>query len=80
MTIVNEIIGWIGAIEVLLAYFLLSLNYVDGKSLPYQLLNLTGAIFLIINTLALKAYPSAFVNVIWVGIALYSIFKYSFKK
>ncbi|HXA02945.1 MAG TPA: hypothetical protein VNW99_13205 [Cytophagaceae bacterium] len=71
----TDILGWIGAIEVLTAYLLVSINKVDGKSITFQLLNLTGAVFLIINTVALKAYPSAFVNVIWSGIAIYFLVK-----
>jgi hypothetical protein len=78
MNILIEIIGWVGAIEVLAAYFLISYNKVSNKSALYQFLNLTGAIFLIINTIYLKAYPSAFVNVIWMfiaGVALWKIRK-----
>jgi hypothetical protein len=70
-----DILGWIGAVEVLAAYLLVSLNKVGGKSVIFQLLNLTGAVFLIINTVALKAYPSAFVNIIWSGIAIYFLIR-----
>lgn len=73
--IIIDLFGWAGAFEVLLAYFLISLNKIESKSYKYQLLNLTGAIFLIINTLYIKAYPSAFVNVVWVGVALYALLK-----
>jgi hypothetical protein len=70
-----DILGWIGALEVIAAYLLVSLHKVTGKSVLFQLLNLTGALLLIVNTIYLKAYPSAFVNVIWTGIACYSIIK-----
>ena len=70
-----DVLGWIGAIEVIIAYVLVSTNKMTGESVIYQLLNLTGAILLIIQTLYLKAYPSAFVNVIWTFIAAYSIIK-----
>jgi hypothetical protein len=66
-----DILGWIGAIAVLTAYLLVSSNKIDSKSATFQLLNLSGAVLLIVNTVALKAYPSAFVNVIWSGIAIY---------
>jgi len=75
MNILMEIIGWAGAASVIIAYFLLSLNKLNSTSLIYQFLNLAGAVLLIINTIYLKAYPSAFVNVVWVGIAGYSIFR-----
>ena len=70
-----EIMGWIGAIEVLLAYGLISMNKVDSKSLFFQLLNLTGGLFLIVYTLFLKSYASAFVNIVWVLVAVISIYK-----
>jgi hypothetical protein len=70
-----EIMGWIGAIEVLLAYGLISLNKVDSKSLFFQLLNLTGGLLLIVYTLHLKSYASAFVNIVWVLVAVVSIYR-----
>jgi len=74
-----DLLGWIGAIEVIIAYVLVSTGKMTGDSVIYQLLNLTGAILLIIQTIYLKAYPSAFVNVIWTAIAAYSIIKNSGK-
>jgi len=70
-----DILGWLGAIAVLAAYLLVSSNKIDSKSVIFQLLNLTGAALLIVNTVALKAYPSAFVNVIWSSIAIYFLMK-----
>jgi len=70
-----NIIGWIGSFEVVLAYALISYNKVDAKSILYQLLNLTGSIFLIVNTIYYHAIPSAFVNVIWSIIAIFAIFQ-----
>lgn len=70
-----ELMGWVGAIEVLLAYGLISLNKVDSKSLFFQLLNLTGGLLLIVYTLSLKSYASAFVNIVWVLVAIISIYR-----
>jgi hypothetical protein len=75
-----DLIGWLGGIEVLLAYGLISTKRVDEKSIGYHLLNLTGALLLIVNTIIKGAYPSAFVNIFWVGIAAYSIYKYALQK
>jgi hypothetical protein len=66
-----DILGWIGAVAVLAAYLLVSTSKIDGKSVLFQVLNLSGAVLLIINTVVLKAYPSAFVNIVWSGIAIY---------
>jgi hypothetical protein len=64
-----DIIGWIGSVEVIAAYGLNSYQKLKSDSTIFQLLNLTGAIFLIINTIYYHAYPSAFINVVWVIIA-----------
>lgn len=69
-----DIIGWIGSIEVILAYALISYHKITAKSIWYQFLNLTGGFFLIINTYYYGAYPSAVVNVVWIFIASTAIF------
>ncbi|MBO9701215.1 MAG: hypothetical protein J7604_13485 [Sporocytophaga sp.] len=53
MEYILNLTGWIGAIEVLIAYFLISTNRVTPETISYQLLNATGAVFLIINTIYL---------------------------
>jgi hypothetical protein len=68
--ILAESCGWSGAICVLLAYYFISTGKVHKENRWYHMGNLVGAVLLIYNTLYLKAYPSAFVNVIWCFIAL----------
>jgi len=68
-----DIIGWVGAAAVLVAYFLVSTQRLAGNSVVYQTLNMIGGLCLILNTLYYGAYPSSGVNVVWVGIALYSL-------
>jgi hypothetical protein len=65
--------GWIGAVLVLYGYFMVSTNKLEGNSLHYQAANIAGAFCLMINTYFHHAYPSAIVNVIWIGIGLYSL-------
>jgi hypothetical protein len=71
--VLMDIIGWVGAVAVLVAYFLVSAGRVAGNSVLYQSLNLSGGVCLILNTVYYGAYPSSGVNVVWVGIALYSL-------
>ena len=75
-----DIIGWIGSVEVIAAYGLNSYQKLKSDSLIFQLLNLTGAIFLIINTVYYHAYPSAFINVVWVVIASIALLRMIFKR
>ena len=67
------IIGWAGALAVLYAYLMVSLNKVKGDSLHFQAFNIIGAVGLCVNTYFNHAYPSTVVNIIWIGIALYSL-------
>lgn len=73
MKFLIDSIGWIGSVEVIAAYGLNSYQKIKSDSLLFQLLNLTGGIFLIINTIYYCAYPSAFINVVWVIIASVAI-------
>lgn len=73
MKFLVDTIGWIGSVEVIAAYGLNSYQKIKSNSLLFQLLNLTGGSFLIINTIYYSAYPSAFINVVWVGIASMAI-------
>ncbi|MBT1705652.1 CBU_0592 family membrane protein [Chryseosolibacter indicus] len=70
-----EIIGWIGSLEVLVAYALNSYQKIRSDSPWFYFLNLTGGICLVIYTLWKEAFASAFVNIIWVLIAAIAIGK-----
>jgi hypothetical protein len=65
-----DLTGWAGAILLLGAYGAVSFHKLRPASLLYQGLNALGSMFLVINTIYHRAYPSAFVNVIWIAIAL----------
>ena len=68
-------IGWIGSLEVIAAYALNSLQKIKSDSLLFQGLNLTGSIFLIINSVYKEAYPFTFINSVWAIIAIVALFK-----
>lgn len=68
-----DIIGWAGSICVITAYGLLTAHKLTSKSALYQFLNIIGSIFLIINTFFYSAYPSTFVNIVWLIIAFIGI-------
>ena len=73
LSIFIEIIGWTGSLEVILAYALVSNNKISSSSPAYQWLNLTGGVFLIIHTVVHQSYPSTFINIVWVVIALVAL-------
>lgn len=70
-----EIVGWLGTIAIMAAYCLVSLGKISPVSKIYQLLNLFGAGFVIINVAFHSALPSVALNTIWFFIALYSLIK-----
>lgn len=70
-----DVLGWLGAAMLLVAYALVSAGKVQGDSTPYQLLNAVGSIFLMLNTAYYGAYPSTFVNLVWLVIAAYTLKK-----
>ncbi|MFQ5696047.1 MAG: hypothetical protein ACE5HB_08665 [Terriglobia bacterium] len=70
-----DVVGWAGAALLLVAYGLVSARKVTGASAGYQWLNLVGSILLMVNTAFYGAYPSAFVNVVWLVIAVWALRK-----
>lgn len=70
-----EIVGWYGAGAILLAYALVSFGTIGPTSFPYQFLNLTGAIGIVILSVVKKVYQPAALNIVWAVIALIAIVK-----
>jgi hypothetical protein len=73
MTVLVAVAGWVGAVLVLVAYVLLSTRRIDGHSTTYHVMNLLGAACIAANSGWNGAIPSAVVNVIWIGIAIYAL-------
>lgn len=68
-----DVVGWVGAAALLIAYAMVSHRKLEGDSATYQLLNISGSILLAANTIFYGSYPSTFVNFIWAGIAVVAI-------
>jgi hypothetical protein len=68
-----DVVGWAGAVLLLIAYGLVSLRGYKGTSAAFQWLNVAGGALLIVNSAYYGAYPSAFLNVVWIGIAVAAI-------
>ncbi len=71
--LVVNLIGWAGSAAVLAAYLFVSSHRLKSDSVAYQGLNLVGGVFLAANTIYWGAYPSTFVNLVWIGIALFAL-------
>ncbi|MEP7247112.1 MAG: hypothetical protein ABI885_25980 [Gammaproteobacteria bacterium] len=76
MKLAVELVGWVGAALILFAYGMLSAGKLTGRSAIYQGLNIVGAAGFVINSGLNGAYPSAALNIIWIGIGVYALIKY----
>ena len=69
-TVLIEAAGWIGATLILVAYILLSLGRLEGRSRTFQWMNVIGAAGFVINSGWHGAIPSAALNLVWLGVGL----------
>jgi hypothetical protein len=67
-----EIVGWAGAVLILLAYLLLSAGRLTGQSLTYQAMNVFGAAGFVVNGWWHRALPSAVLNILWLAIGVFA--------
>ncbi len=72
--LLSSVLGWVGTVCYLLAYFLLSINKLRSDQKLYHLLNIIGAVGLTCHALFLNDYPNVIVNVVWATIGLSTIF------
>jgi hypothetical protein len=70
-----EMLGWIASVLIVGSYALNITGKLPASSKIYVLANIIGGVFFVVNTYYHKAYPSMFVNVVWVIIAIYMISK-----
>lgn len=73
MKIAVEVLGWVGALLILGAYALLSSGRLKAETLTYHLMNILGAAGFVVNSGYNGAFPSAAMNVIWIGIGTYAL-------
>lgn len=72
-------VGWYGVLAILAAYALVTFGIVAAKSYTYQLLNLTGALGLVIEAASKRDVQPAALNAIWTVVALLAVASLLFK-
>lgn len=70
-----EIVGWLAALLILLAYVLISAGKIEARSMTYQLLNIFGAAGFVANSGWNGAIPSAALNIVWMGIGIFTLLR-----
>ncbi len=75
LDIVFNSIGIAGVACILLAYFLITLGKLTGGRLAYHILNLIGAAMLLASLFWKWNLPSVVIEVCWIAISLFGIWK-----
>lgn len=75
MNMLVEILGWIASVLIVGSYTLNITGRLAATSKLYVLANIIGGLFFVVNTYFHKAYPSMFVNIVWVIIAIVMLSK-----
>tara|TARA_R110001599_G_scaffold353861_1_gene600705 strand:+ start:38193 stop:38453 length:261 start_codon:yes stop_codon:yes gene_type:complete len=73
---IADAVGMAGTFMVVLAYYLLQLEKTNPKGLSYNLLNLTGAVLLLISLCFSFNLASFVIEVFWIGASLIGLWKY----
>lgn len=68
-----DVLGWIGAASLLSAYALVSSGRLSGRGLGFQVLNLVGAVGLLVNGVYHGAWPSAGLNTVWLVVGVVAL-------
>jgi hypothetical protein len=80
LDVLMDVIGWIGSIEILVAYGLNSYQKLRSDSMTFYFLNLTGGLCFILYSYYKGAFASTFINIVWVIIAAVGIGKVLLKR
>ncbi|MBR8464860.1 hypothetical protein KDE13_00605 [Campylobacter sp. faydin G-140] len=70
-----QFIGFLGMICIVLGYFLLQADRISNDDMLYQVINLVGAILLIISLCVHFNLGSFMIEVFWIFITIYGIVK-----
>ena len=73
-----EAAGWYGTVAIVLAYVLVSFKVVPADGTAYQLLNLTGAVGIVVISAVKKVKQPLVLNTFWALIATVALIKVLF--
>jgi predicted membrane protein len=76
ISIIADIIGMFGTFAIVLAYFLIQLDKMDPKGVQYNVLNLVGAILLLISLCINFNLASFVIELFWIAASLVGLVRY----
>lgn len=71
----NDVIGWVGVLLILLAFALTTFEIINAKDIAYGLLNLFGALGIIISSYTKKDFQPVILNIAWLLVAITGIIR-----
>ena len=76
LEIYSSHIGIVGVLLILLAYFLLQNEMLSIETLCYSLLNLIGALLILVSLFYHWNLPSVLIEIAWILISIRGIYRY----
>lgn len=73
--ILYDIVGLMGVSSILVAYLLLQSGKLSSNTYLFQLMNLLGALCIIISLMHFWNFSSFVIEICWLGISLWGIWK-----
>ena len=73
---VSDIIGFIGVILTLSAYYFVNTSKWSSESLSYLLFNLVGSSFLMFSLMFNWNLPAVLIEVAWISISIIGLYRY----
>lgn len=70
-----EVDGWSGGLVLICAYAMVSFGKISPRGVAFQCLNLAGSMMLAANSAWHHAWPSASVNLIWIGVGIAALMR-----
>ncbi|MDE1961386.1 MAG: hypothetical protein KGH80_07290 [Xanthomonadaceae bacterium] len=68
-----DVVGLLGVVLILFAYFLLQAGRLRGNALPYQLLNAIGAILVLVSLLYAFNLSAFLMELAWLLVSIYGM-------
>lgn len=70
-----QVIGWIGMVLILAAYFLVSFEILTVHNIWFQLMNIIGSIGLVLIASARRDWQPMVLNIVWILIGIVAILR-----
>lgn len=70
-----DVLGVFGAICVVLAYVLLQTEKISARTYTYNLINLSGAVLLLISLFINFNLGSFVIEIVWVSVSVYGLYQ-----